>query len=85
MGPSIWQLLIVLAIVVLLFGTKRLKSLGADLGDAVKGFRSSVKDGEKTPAEGEDDAEKIAQQDGAGGVKREGSAELSESDSRKAS
>lgn len=55
MGPSIWQLLIVLVIVLLLFGTKRLRNLGADLGSAVKGFKSSVKDGEKggdeTPAQ----------------------------------
>lgn len=41
-GISIWQLLIVLAIVVLLFGTKKLKSLGSDLGGAVKGFRSAM-------------------------------------------
>ncbi|WP_349570754.1 twin-arginine translocase TatA/TatE family subunit [Azotobacter salinestris] len=41
-GISIWQLLIVLLIVVMLFGTKRLKSLGSDLGDAIKGFRKSM-------------------------------------------
>ena len=41
-GISIWQLLIVLLIVVMLFGTKRLKGLGSDLGDAIKGFRSSM-------------------------------------------
>lgn len=41
-GVSIWQLLIILLIVVMLFGTKRLKSLGSDLGDAIKGFRKSV-------------------------------------------
>ena len=45
MGISIWQLLIVLVIVVLLFGTKRLRNLGSDLGNAIKGFRSSVNDG----------------------------------------
>lgn len=43
-GISIWQLLIILVIVVLLFGTKRLKSLGSDLGSAVKGFKNSVSD-----------------------------------------
>lgn len=43
-GISIWQLLIVLAIVVMLFGTKRLRTLGSDLGSAVKGFRSSMTD-----------------------------------------
>ncbi|MCJ8168296.1 twin-arginine translocase TatA/TatE family subunit [Atopomonas sediminilitoris] len=41
-GISIWQLLIILAIVVMLFGTKRLKNLGSDLGDAIKGFRKSM-------------------------------------------
>tara|TARA_B100000676_G_C17732465_1_gene657093 strand:+ start:501 stop:752 length:252 start_codon:yes stop_codon:yes gene_type:complete len=43
-GISIWQLLIVLVIVLLLFGTKKLRNLGSDLGGAVKGFKSSVKD-----------------------------------------
>ena len=41
-GISIWQLLIILVIVLLLFGTKRLKSIGSDLGNAVKGFRSAM-------------------------------------------
>ena len=41
-GISIWQLLIILAIVILLFGTKRLRSFGSDLGNAVKGFRSAM-------------------------------------------
>ncbi|KPK39341.1 MAG: preprotein translocase subunit TatA [Gammaproteobacteria bacterium SG8_47] len=44
MGISIWQLLIILAIVLLLFGAKRLRNLGGDLGEAVKGFRKAVKD-----------------------------------------
>lgn len=46
-GISIWQLLIILAIVVLLFGTKRLGSIGSDLGSAIKGFKKSVKDDDK--------------------------------------
>ena len=46
-GISIWQLLIVLLIVVLVFGTKRLSSIGSDLGGAVKGFRKSMTDAEK--------------------------------------
>ena len=46
MAPSIWQLLIVLVIVVLLFGTKRLKNIGSDLGGALKGFKKAVNDGE---------------------------------------
>lgn len=41
-GIGIWQLLIVLLIVFMLFGTKRLKGLGADVGEAIKGFRNSV-------------------------------------------
>jgi sec-independent protein translocase protein TatA len=46
MGISIWQLLIVLGIVILLFGTKKLRNLGGDIGSAVKGFKSAVKEGE---------------------------------------
>lgn len=41
---SIWHWLIILAIVLLLFGTKRLKNIGGDLGSAIKGFKSAVKD-----------------------------------------
>ena len=41
-GISVWQLLIILAIVIMLFGTKRLRNLGGDLGSAVKGFRKSM-------------------------------------------
>ena len=47
-GISIWQLLIILVIVLLLFGTKRLKSIGSDLGNAVRGFRSAMSESEKT-------------------------------------
>lgn len=56
-GISIWQLLIVLAIVVMLFGTKRLRTLGSDVGEAIKGFRNSVSDKEK-------DADALEQQAG---------------------
>jgi sec-independent protein translocase protein TatA len=42
---SIWHWLIVLAIVIMVFGTKKLRSLGSDLGGAVKGFKDGVKDG----------------------------------------
>jgi sec-independent protein translocase protein TatA len=41
-GISIWQLLIILVIVVLIFGTKRLKTLGGDLGGALKSFRKAM-------------------------------------------
>ena len=47
-GISIWQLLIIVLIVVLLFGTKKLKTLGSDLGESVKGFKKAMsEDGEK--------------------------------------
>ena len=42
---SIWHWLIVLVIVVLVFGTKKLKNIGSDLGGAVKGFKDGIKDG----------------------------------------
>lgn len=44
MGLSIWELLIILVIVALLFGTKKLRSIGGDLGNAVRGFRNAMKD-----------------------------------------
>ncbi|MCR9278152.1 MAG: twin-arginine translocase TatA/TatE family subunit [Pseudomonadaceae bacterium] len=46
-GLGVPELLIILAIALLLFGTKRLKSLGSDLGTAIKGFRSAVTDEDK--------------------------------------
>ena len=58
MSPSPMQLLIVLLIVVLLFGTKKLATLGSDLGGAFKGFKSAMKDGEE---EDKDDKEKNEQ------------------------
>lgn len=42
-GISIWQLLIILVIVMMLFGTKRLRNIGSDLGGAIKGFQKSMK------------------------------------------
>ncbi len=47
---SIWHWLIVLLVVVLIFGTKKLKNMGSDLGSAVKGFKDGVRDG-GTPAD----------------------------------
>jgi sec-independent protein translocase protein TatA len=46
-GISMWQLLILLVIVVLVFGTKRLRNMGGDLGAAVKGFRKGMDDGKE--------------------------------------
>lgn len=61
MGISIWQLLIVLLIVLLLFGAKRLRTIGTDLGAAIKGFRESMKD----PGQEEDaEAKKVEQLQG---------------------
>ena len=48
-GISIWQLVIVLAIILLLFGSKKLRNIGGDLGNAVKGFKSAMKDGTEEP------------------------------------
>lgn len=47
MGISIWQLLIILAIVLVLFGAKRLRNVGSDLGGAIKGFKNAVKEEDK--------------------------------------
>ena len=43
-GISIWSLLLIFAIVLLLFGTKRLKNIGSDLGGAIKNFKKSIND-----------------------------------------
>lgn len=43
-GISIWSLLLIFAIVLLLFGTKKLKNIGSDLGGAIKNFKKSVND-----------------------------------------
>jgi len=63
-GISIWQLLIILVIVVLLFGTKRLKGIGSDLGSAVKGFRSAMSQ-QESAEESPPRAEPSAQADSA--------------------
>ncbi|SMY39025.1 Sec-independent protein translocase protein TatA [Photobacterium malacitanum] len=49
-GISIWQLLIIALIIVLLFGTKKLRTLGGDLGSAVKGFKKAIGDDDSAPA-----------------------------------
>ena len=48
---SIWHWLIVLLVVVLIFGTKKLKNMGSDLGGAVKGFKDGMKSGGETSAD----------------------------------
>ena len=60
MAPSIWQLLIVLLIVVMIFGTKKLKNIGGDLGGAIKSFKEGMREGgsEGAAASGEQIAHK---------------------------
>jgi sec-independent protein translocase protein TatA len=60
-GISIWQLLIILVIVLLLFGTKRLKNLGGDLGGAIKGFKKAMTDEEAK--ESSDEVKKVTGED----------------------
>lgn len=58
-GISIWQLLIILVIVLLLFGTKKLRNLGSDLGGAIKGFKESV--GDKDKPEEDEETESLSE------------------------
>lgn len=51
MGLSTTHLIIFLVIIVLIFGTKKLKNIGTDLGSAVKGFKDGMKDGEQAAAQ----------------------------------
>jgi len=48
---SIWHWMIVLVIILLIFGTKKLRNIGGDLGGAVKGFKDGMRDGSEKPAE----------------------------------
>ena len=57
--PGPFELVIILAIVILIFGGKRLKNLGSDLGGAIKGFKSSVKDAETEEEEEEEEEEEV--------------------------
>ena len=66
-GISIWSLLLILAIVILLFGTKKLRNVGGDLGGAIKNFKKSVKDEEvakdSTESEGQVIEGKVKEED----------------------
>ena len=64
-GFSIWHWLIVLAVVLLVFGTKKLRNIGSDLGGAVKGFKDAMKEEQNKPAE-------LPRQGEAGGTTIEG-------------
>ncbi|MEW6999712.1 Sec-independent protein translocase subunit TatA [Colwelliaceae bacterium BS250] len=59
-GISIWQLLIVFAIIVLLFGTKKLRNIGGDLGSAVKGFKKAISEDKEASADSEKITDKEA-------------------------
>ncbi len=54
-GLSIWHWIIVLVVVLLIFGTKRLRNVGSDLGEAVKGFKKGMREDEDKPVERLDD------------------------------
>ena len=53
MGPSIWQLIVVLVIIVLIFGTKKLRNMGSDLGGAMKSFKSAINEKDEIAADDE--------------------------------
>ena len=59
-GISIWQLLVIFAIIVLLFGTKKLRGMGSDLGAALKGFKKALNDDAEKP-----DADNVSLQESA--------------------
>lgn len=61
---SIWHWLIVLVIVMLVFGTKKLRNIGADLGGAVKGFKEGMRDGEQQATAPQADTQAAQQLDG---------------------
>ena len=58
-GISIWSLLLILAIVILLFGTKKLRNVGGDLGGAIRSFKKSVKEEEVAKDESEPESQII--------------------------
>ena len=59
-GVGIWQLVIIALILILLFGTKKLRGLGSDLGESIKGFKNSLGRGEPEILNGAEDAEFIS-------------------------
>jgi len=69
-GIGIWQLLIILLIVVMLFGTKKLRNLGSDLGGALKGFKTAMKDDK-----GDEEEEEEENSEGSDGQKIDATAE----------
>ena len=71
-GLSIWHWLIVLLVVVLIFGTKKLRNIGQDLGGAVKGFKEGMKaPDEETPPQGNEPGQQLGTKTIEGEVKKE--------------
>lgn len=58
-GISIWSLLLILAIVILLFGTKKLRNVGTDLGGAIRSFKKAVKDEDKNKVDGAEPTDNV--------------------------
>ncbi|WP_227369036.1 Sec-independent protein translocase subunit TatA [Halomonas sp. M20] len=65
-GISIWQLLIVLGIIILIFGTKKLRNVGGDLGGAVKGFKKAMSEDDKDGKEKDDSVQRQVRHDEEG-------------------
>ncbi|HAS6143811.1 Sec-independent protein translocase subunit TatA [Vibrio sp. IRLE0018] len=61
-GISIWQLLIIAVIVVLLFGTKKLRGIGSDLGGAIKGFKKAMNEEESEKKDADFEPKSLEQQ-----------------------
>ncbi|KJR19489.1 Sec-independent protein translocase TatA [Vibrio navarrensis] len=61
-GISIWQLLIIAVIVILLFGTKKLRGIGGDLGGAIKGFKKAMNDDESDKKDADFEPKSLEQQ-----------------------
>ncbi|HGG60694.1 MAG TPA: twin-arginine translocase TatA/TatE family subunit [Gammaproteobacteria bacterium] len=74
-GISPWSLLLILLIVVMIFGTKRLKNVGGDLGSAIKSFKKSMADGSEEPTKPKhleaDEAKKVVEGEVAGKQKND--------------
>ena len=82
-GISMWQLLIILLIVVLIFGTKKLRNMGGDLGSAVKNFKGAMKDGEAEADAKHKDAQASVEQKSATSAGGEQASQAQTEDSRK--
>ncbi|WP_100754088.1 Sec-independent protein translocase subunit TatA [Vibrio salilacus] len=74
-GISIWQLLIIAVIVVLLFGTKKLRGIGGDLGGAVKGFKKAMSEDDAAKKDADFEQKDLDQQKSVGQQKAESTAD----------